>query len=70
MAMRLYTQEEFDDELENIWELTPTDQRTKTTRIWKTKSGHSLSVPQLPADERYPDYYIVAIVEQIKALEG
>ena len=70
MAMRLYTKEEFEAELREKWDLIPTSEKFKTYRIWKTRKGHFLTVPILPAGERYPDYFLDTVLEQRKAVDA
>lgn len=69
MAMRLFTEAEFEEHLKERLGLTPTDERTETTRFWKAASGHVVSVPVLDAGEKYPDYLLDEIYEQLRALE-
>lgn len=68
MAMRLYTRDEFEEELVQKWNLTPTEERTETTRFWMTPNGKHISVPILPGGTRYPDYYIDEIERRLSAL--
>jgi hypothetical protein len=69
MAMRLYSESEFEGELRESWGLSPTDYETETTKIWKTKSGKHVVAPKLPRGTAYPDYYLDQIIKEIKRLE-
>lgn len=69
MAMRLYTREEFEDELREKWGLTLTDECLETARIWRTKSGNHVTVPLLPAGEAYPDYFLNEIERQLDSFD-
>jgi len=68
MAMRLYTLEEFEDELKKKWKLTRTNVATTQTRMWKTPKGKHVSIPVLPAGERYPDLLIDILIQRLDAL--
>ncbi len=67
MAMRLYTKAELDAELRDKWRLTETKERTVTAVAWRTPNGKHVLVPVLPAGQRYPDYILDKIAEQLTA---
>lgn len=68
MAMRMYTRAELEQELQQKWKLTPTEHTTSVTRAWKTPKGMHVLVPILNDDQRYPDYILNKILEQLEAL--
>jgi len=75
MALRLFTKEEFEQELKEKLELTPTDECTDTACAWKTKSDRSVLVPisgiELPdIGEMFPDNWVAEIIGQIEAIES
>ena len=75
MAMRLYTKQEFEDELRRKLGLTPTDHLTATNRYWKTKSGKFVPVPLVGNDitelgERYPDSWMAQIYLEVQRVES
>ena len=65
MAIRLYSQEQFEEQIKELWGLEPTDARTETGRLWKTPDGFSILVPVLPNGVLYPHYLIGEIANQI-----
>lgn len=67
MAMRRYTKDELDAELREKWHLRETDQRTDTAVAWVTPNGKHVLVPVFPRGERYPDYIVDKIAEQLTA---
>lgn len=74
MAQRLYTKNEFENELKNKLGLTPTDQVTGSSRAWRTKNSKYVLVPErgrvMPElGERYPDNWIAEIYTQVSRLE-
>ncbi len=70
MAMRLYSKDEFEEDLRVKWNLAPTDHKTNTARLWKTSDGKYVVVPELPNGERYPDYLLHEVIEQLKAVKS
>jgi len=69
MAMRLFSREEWRDELTKKWKLTPTGQTTATTEIWLTAKGRPISVPLLEGDDTIPDSVLNLILEQLEILD-
>ena len=65
MAMRLLTKKEFESYLTDKLDLKKTDMATDTTRIWRTKSGKCMSIPDLPRGQRYPDYMLDQVICKI-----
>jgi hypothetical protein len=64
--MRLYDREEFERDIQARWGLKGTEQFTATTRLWQTRSGKFISIPQL---ESYPDYWLDDVKLRIEASE-
>lgn len=69
MAMRLYDPEDFDRELRDKWNLTPTDDYIETARKWLTPKGKSIFIPRLPSGERVPDHFLNEVIEQLSKLD-
>ena len=65
MAMRLFSKEEFYSELKRAG-LEPTDTLTKTSRLWKTKDGLFISVPE--TEDRYPDSILESVLRKVNQL--
>ncbi|MFH0342349.1 MAG: hypothetical protein ACHBNF_09520 [Chromatiales bacterium] len=65
--MRLYSRKEFEADIKKRWRLTSTDEKTATTRAWKTHGGCFITIPILAT---YPDYWLETIKELIEAAEG
>ena len=65
MAMRLLSREEFQGELRRA-ELEPTDITTLTGRLWVTKDGQFISVPEHA--DIYPDSVLEDILRQVGRL--
>jgi hypothetical protein len=68
MAMRLFSREEWREELQSRWKLTPTNATTATTEIWLTPKGRPVSVPLLEGEERIPDAILQLVEEQLTKL--
>ena len=65
MAMRLFSKEEFWSELKHAG-LEPTEILTKTGRLWKTKDGLFISVPE--TEEQYPDSVLESVLRIVNQL--
>ena len=65
MAMRLFTREEFQNELRRAG-LEPTESTTRTGRLWRTKDGQFISVPE--HTNTYPDSVLESLLRQIGRL--
>lgn len=70
MALRLFSKEEFEQELKESWNLSPTNEGGDTFTLWHTSKGHYITVPKLPESERYPDYVLDGIIKQLETLES
>jgi hypothetical protein len=67
MAMRLYCREEWRNELQEKWRLTPTGVKTATTEIWVTGGGKPLSIPDL-GEGPYPDSLLNLVEYNLRLL--
>ena len=65
MAMRLFSKKEFQSELERAG-LEPTETLTKTGRLWKTKDGLFISVPE--TEDQYPDSILESVLRIVSHL--
>ena len=65
MAMRLFDKEAFQAELKRSG-LEPTSITTTTGRLWKTKDGLFISVPEI--EDTYPDSILEAVLRQVGLL--
>ena len=65
MAMRLFSRDEFQNELRRAG-LEPTDFTTRTGRLWKTKGGQFISVPEHAGT--YPDSILEDLLRQVGRL--
>ena len=65
MAMRLFSREDFQKELRRAG-LEPTDFVTQTGRLWETKDGQFISVPE--HTDIYPDSVLEDLLRQVGRL--
>lgn len=65
MAMRRYTKQQLEDELQKKWRLKKTTHRTKTTCAWATPNGNHVLVPVFADGELYADHILNRIEEQL-----
>lgn len=65
MAMRLFNKRDFQAELRRAG-LEPTSITTTTGRLWKTKDGLFISVPEI--EDTYPDSILEAVLRQVGLL--
>jgi hypothetical protein len=67
-SMRLYTRGQFEVELRAKWRLSPTDEFTDTTGVWRTPNGKFILIPVQPDGVPYPDWMMDEVVRQLEAL--
>ncbi|HJX10496.1 MAG TPA: hypothetical protein VJ733_08335 [Candidatus Binatia bacterium] len=75
MALRLYTKEEFENELRQQLGLTPTGEITDVTQAWKTRCGRVVLVPLKGIDvpelgERFPDSWMARIYLEVERVNS
>jgi hypothetical protein len=68
--MRLYTKEDFEDELRQLG-LIKTDHEENTLescRMWVDSEGHFFPVPEFPAGKPYPDYILDRLISSLEKI--
>jgi len=68
VAVRLYSKEDFESEMKEVYKLSPTDETVDDTRFWKTENDCYIAITELPEGQDYPDYYLDIIVEHLSLL--
>lgn len=70
MAMRLYTKAELEEELTNLWNLTPTETVTATQTFWRTPRGNLVPFVTLEDNETYPDSLIEELLKRVAEIDS
>ena len=70
MAFRLYTREEFENELRNTVGLRLVRVVTPTLERWVTPKGNTILIRTLPDGELYPHFMIGYIARQAELLDA
>ena len=70
MAFRLYTREEFEDELGNTLGLTFVRMVSPTLARWVTPQGNTILIRTLPDGELYPHFMVGYVAQQVELLDA
>ena len=69
VAMRVFTVEEFTENLENHLGLTRTESTTNNGCFWRRPSGQCIHISNYEHMDSIPDHFLDEIYKQIKRLE-
>ena len=70
MALRLYTREEYEEELRHTVGLRPAGMQTRTLEAWLTPEGNTILLRVLPDGGLYPHYMVGKAAEQAALIDN